>query len=189
MGDPFEPREREVSSVLDYLRGRGVPFLVLPDPDATSLEETADRHSIGRDELVRTIVMTNRFGHALMVLPWRRQLDLPLARRAMNDPGAQRASDEDLRTKVPEFEPDSWPPLGLFLLMPTFVDREVARREQIVFAAGKPGTLVCLQTSELFRDDPVVITTLTSETMDAEPVGTRRGNLWAITDTEAATPD
>jgi len=55
-----------------------------------------------------------------------------------------------------------------------------ADREQVVFPAGKPGTLVCLQTEELFRDDPVVITALTAETFSAEPVGTRRGNLWAV---------
>ena len=81
---------------------------------------------------------------------------------------------------MPEFEPEFWPPLGLYLLMPTFIDREVADREQVVFPAGRPGTLVCLQTEELFRDDPVVITALTAESMAAEPVGTRRGNLWAV---------
>ena len=143
-----------MSSVLDYLRGRGVPFLVLPDPDATHPEETAERHDVPTDELVRTVVMSNRFGLALMVVPWNRQLDLALARRAMNDPNAQRALDHELDEKMPEFEPEAWPPLGLFLLMPTFVDREVADREQVVFPAGKPGTLVCLQTEELFRDDP-----------------------------------
>ena len=98
--------------------------------------------------------MSNRFGLALMVVPWNRQLDLALARRAMNDPNAQRALDQELEEKMPEFEAEAWPPLGLFLLMPTFVDREVADREQVVFPAGKPGTLVCLQTEELFRDDP-----------------------------------
>ena len=81
---------------------------------------------------------------------------------------------------MPEFDAELWPPLGLFLLMPTFIDREVADREQVVFPAGKPGTLVCLQTEELFRDDPVVITALTAETIAPEPVGTRRGNLWAV---------
>jgi hypothetical protein len=64
--------------------------------------------------------------------------------------------------------------------MPTFVDREVAGHDQVVFPAGRPTTLVCLQTDELFGDDPVVITALTSETMKQEPVGTRRGNLWAV---------
>jgi prolyl-tRNA editing enzyme YbaK/EbsC (Cys-tRNA(Pro) deacylase) len=178
-----------VSSVLDYLRGRGVPFLVLPDPDATTIEETAERHSVVRRELVRTVVMTDRFGHALMVLPWARQIDIALARRAMNDPGARRASAEELADMMPEFDPDSWPPLGLFLLMPTFVDREVADLGRVVFPAGRPGTLVCLQTEELFRDDPVVITALTAETMAMEPVGARRGNLWAVrADAGSASP-
>jgi prolyl-tRNA editing enzyme YbaK/EbsC (Cys-tRNA(Pro) deacylase) len=169
-----------VSSVLDYLRGRAVPFAVFPDPDADDAERTAERHGIDIDEMVRTEVVSNRFGFALMVIPWDRRLDLSLARRAMNDPNARLATRDELTAKLPEFEADSWPPLGLFLLMPTFVDRDVADREQIVFPAGKPGTLVCLQTDELFGDDPVVITVLTNETMKREPVGTRRGNLWAV---------
>jgi prolyl-tRNA editing enzyme YbaK/EbsC (Cys-tRNA(Pro) deacylase) len=169
-----------VSAVLDYLRGRGVAFLVMPDPDASVAEDTAERHEVPREEMVRTVVMTNRFGHALMVVPWTRQLDVTLARRAMNDPDAERTAEHELRATMPEFDPESWPPLGLYLLMPTFIDREVADREQVVFPAGKPGILLCLQTEELFRDDPVVITALTAESMAAEPVGARRGNLWAV---------
>jgi prolyl-tRNA editing enzyme YbaK/EbsC (Cys-tRNA(Pro) deacylase) len=169
-----------VSAVLDYLRGRGVAFLVLPDPDSSSPEDTADHHDVSRDEMVRTVVMTNRFGHALMVVPWTRQLDTALARRAMHDPNAERTGEAELRSTMPEFDPASWPPLGLYLLMPTFIDREVADREQVVFPAGRPGTLVCLRTEELFRDDPVVITALTAESQSSEPVGTRRGNLWAV---------
>jgi prolyl-tRNA editing enzyme YbaK/EbsC (Cys-tRNA(Pro) deacylase) len=169
-----------MSSVLDYLRGRSVPFVVFPDPESDLAEQTAERHGITVDELVRTEVVSNRFGLALMVVPWARRLDVGLARRAMNDPDARLATREERVTRVPEFDADSWPPLGLFLLMPTFVDREVAGRDQVVFPAGKPGTLVCLQTDELFGDDPVVITALTDETMKQEPVGTRRGNLWAV---------
>jgi len=49
---------------------------------------------------------------------------------------------------------------------------------------------VCIQTEELFRDDPVVITALTTETFAAEPVGTRRGNLWAVrSEPQAANTD
>jgi prolyl-tRNA editing enzyme YbaK/EbsC (Cys-tRNA(Pro) deacylase) len=169
-----------MTSVLDYLRGRGVPFVVFPDPEATLVERTAERHGVDVDDLVRTEIVSNRFGFALMVVPWSRRLDLTLARRAMNDPDARLATREERSAKVPEFDPESWPPLGLFLLMPTFVDREVAGRDQVVFPAGKPGTLVCLQTDELFGDDPVVITALTTETMRQEPVGARRGNLWAV---------
>jgi len=169
-----------MTSVLDYLRGRGIPFVVFPDPEADLADRTAERHGVGVEDLVRTEVVSNRFGFALMVVPWDRRLDLTLARRAMNDPDARLATREELLAKVPEFDAESWPPLGLFLLMPTFVDRQVASRDQVVFPAGKPSTLVCLQTDELFGDDPVVITALTNETMKAEPAGTRRGTLWAV---------
>ncbi len=179
-----------MSTVMDYLRGRGVPFLVLPDPDATTAEETAERHAIDVDEMVHTVVMANRFGHALMAVPWAQRLDLGLARRAMNDPTVRPATDAELLEKAPEFDPDAWPPLGLFLLMPMFVDHQVADLEQVVFPAGKPTTLVCIQAEELFRDDPVVITALTSASIKREPIGSRRGNLWAIrTDQERARSD
>jgi prolyl-tRNA editing enzyme YbaK/EbsC (Cys-tRNA(Pro) deacylase) len=168
------------SSVLDYLRGRAVAFAVFPDPEAALPEQTAERHGIDVEELVRTEVVVNRFGYALMVVPWDRRVDVTLARRVMNDPDARIATREELAMQSPEFEADSWPPLGLLLSMPMFVDREVASRDQVVFPAGKPGTLVCVQTDELFGDDPVVITALTTATMRGEPVGTRRGNLWAV---------
>ncbi|HWC69742.1 MAG TPA: YbaK/EbsC family protein [Actinomycetota bacterium] len=155
-------------------------FAVFPDPEAALPEQAAERHGIDIDELVRTEVVANRFGFALMVVPWDRRLDLTAARRAMNDPEARPATPAELQDEFPGFEADCWPPLGLFLSMPMFVDREVANRDQIVFPAGIPGTLVCLQTDELFGDDPVVITALTSSTMQREPVGARRGNLWAV---------
>lgn len=169
-----------MSSVLDYLRGRGVPFVVFPDPEADLVEHAAERHGIDVEELVRTEVVAGRFGLALMVGPWDRRLDLALVRRVMHDPTVRLATSEELAEAYPGFEPGAWPPLGLLLSMPTFVDREVAGRDQVVFPAGKPGTLVCLQTDELFGDDPIVITALTSETMRREPAGTRRGNLWAV---------
>ena len=65
-----------MSSVLDYLRGRAVPFVVFPDPEAELPEQVAERHGLDVDELVRTEVVSNRFGFALMVVPWDRRLDL-----------------------------------------------------------------------------------------------------------------
>ena len=169
-----------VSSVFDYLSGRSVPFVVFPDSESDVAERTAERHGIDVGEMVRTEVVSGHFGLALMVVPWDRRLDLMLVRRAMNDPGVRLATPEELIEKAPEFDVDAWPPLGLLLLLPTFVDRQVAERDQVVFPAGKPSSLVCLQADELFREDPVVITSLTSQTRKREPAGTRRGNLWAV---------
>ncbi|HEX7248157.1 MAG TPA: YbaK/EbsC family protein [Actinomycetota bacterium] len=169
-----------MSSVFDYLSGRGVPFVVFPDPEADVAERTAERHGVTTDELVRSEVVASRLGLALMVVPWDRRLDLTAVRRTMNDPSVRLATREELVAAAPELDVDSWPPLGLFLGLPTFVDRQVAAREQVVFPAGRPSSLVCLQASELFGDDPVVITSLTSETRKREPAGTRRGNLWSV---------
>ena len=126
-------------------------------------------------------MVSNRFGFALMVVPWDRRLDIGARAPRDERPDARLATREELIEKVPEFDVDSWPPLGLFLLHAD-LRRPRGRRARPGRVPGRasPASLVCLQTDELFGDDPVVITALTNETMKREPVGTRRGNLWAV---------
>jgi prolyl-tRNA editing enzyme YbaK/EbsC (Cys-tRNA(Pro) deacylase) len=64
-----------VSPVMEYLQRRGVPFLVLLDPAATTADETAARHGFPHDEVIRTVVFTTRYGHALLVVGSGRDVD------------------------------------------------------------------------------------------------------------------
>ena len=149
------------TTVIDYLLGRGTPFLVLPLPEARSPEETAAAHAVSTDELVRTIALRFRHGFAIAVVPWTRPLDLDLARAALDDPKARTAEPAEIEGLATGCRPDALPPLGLWLQAPMFVDVAVGRLQQVVFAAGRASTLVCMQRTELFRDDPYAVAVLT----------------------------
>ena len=157
-----------MSPVMEYLQGRGVPFLVLPDPTATSVEETARRHGFPRDEVVTTVVITTRYGHALLVVGAGQEVDESLVVAALGDSDVRMAGERDLLRSYPEYEPGSLPPLGLFFQAPMYVDTDVARRDAVVFAAGRPGLGIRMLTKDLFRDDPVVIAPLTPESAAEE---------------------
>jgi prolyl-tRNA editing enzyme YbaK/EbsC (Cys-tRNA(Pro) deacylase) len=174
-GPPGTPMPEGITvtiTVLDYLSGRGAPYLVLPSPQAVNPEETAAAHDVSTDELVRTIAFRYRFGDAIAVVPWTRPVALDLVREALDDPEGRSLEPHELEGFANGCSPDSLPPLGLWLQAPMFVDVAVARLQQVVFAAGRPSLLVCMQRTELFRDDPYAVAVLTEASRaEAEAAG------------------
>lgn len=159
-----------MASVVEYLQGRGAPFLVLPCPEARRIEETAEMHGIAPAELVRTEVVIARSGPTLMVVPAGRFLDLEVAQKVLQDPGARPATHGELRSFAQDCDVNGIPPLSLYLLAPMVVDPAVADLPQLVFAAGRPSLLVCMQREDLFADDPFVVAPLTRESYVPEPL-------------------
>jgi Ala-tRNA(Pro) deacylase len=152
-----------MSSVMEYLQGRGVAFLVLPSPQAAEVVDAARAHGFSPDEVVRTCVVTTRYGHALMVIPAGRELDEALVISALGDDQIRMTGERDLLRNYPDYEPGALPPLGLFFSAPMYVDTAVAGREAVVFAVGRASLAIRMLTKDLFRDDPVVIAPLTRE--------------------------
>jgi prolyl-tRNA editing enzyme YbaK/EbsC (Cys-tRNA(Pro) deacylase) len=152
-----------VATVIEYLVDRGTPFLVLPDPQAASIEQTAEANGIGLDEVVRCELVISVMGPSLMVIPAQRSLDLELARKAVRDPGARRATEDEIRSLVPDSDPDALPPLSLYVAAPMLVDPAVAAMDHVIFPAGRRTVLAAVQRPELFGDDPSVIVPLTRE--------------------------
>jgi prolyl-tRNA editing enzyme YbaK/EbsC (Cys-tRNA(Pro) deacylase) len=149
-----------VSTIIEYLQGRGVAFTVLPTPQSESALDTVRGHSVPVEELAKVVPMSYRYGSAMMVIPAHASLDVALAQAALDDPDAQPATLRELATHFSGFDPANIPPLGLYFLAPMWVDPEVAGREYIAFAAGRPSLVIRMNRADLFRDDPFVVTPL-----------------------------
>ena len=157
-----------MSTVMEYLQERGVPFLVLPHSGAETVLDTARRHGFHTDEVVKTVVVTTRYGNALLVLRYDRDAVEELIVAAFGDEEVGMAGERDLLRNYPDYEPGSIPPLGLFFQAPMYVDTDVARRDAVVFAVGRASLAIRMLTKDLFRDDPVVIAPLTRESQEEE---------------------
>jgi prolyl-tRNA editing enzyme YbaK/EbsC (Cys-tRNA(Pro) deacylase) len=149
-----------MNAVFEYLQGRGVVFTVIPHrPGEDGRIRPVD---VPDEATVRTEVVMTGSGPSIMVISGNRELDLDLARAAVGDPEARRATELELLRLFPGYEPGTVPPLSLMLLAPMYVDPAVAARRAIVFAAGRSDVSVRIATRDLFGTDPVVITPLTT---------------------------
>jgi prolyl-tRNA editing enzyme YbaK/EbsC (Cys-tRNA(Pro) deacylase) len=157
-----------VTSVLEYLVSRAAPFLVLPFPGGATPGEAASAHGIGPDELVRVELVVGVAGNALMVVPSDRALEPGLAQEALRDPSARPAIEDEVRAAAPGCLSGTLPPLSRYIGAPMFVDPAVADLPQVVFAAGTPSVLVCMQREDLFRDDPYAVVPLTAASSSPE---------------------
>lgn len=158
-----------MSRVLDYLVGRGRPFLVMPSPGSTTVRATAEIHGVDLAEVLRTEVLMSASGPALMLVPATHYLDLEMARTAVGDPNARLATHAEIRSFAPGCEVSAVPPMSLLLLAPMYVDPSVAELAQVIFPAGRTGVLVCMEHEDLFRDDPYVVAPLTHGSAVPEP--------------------
>jgi prolyl-tRNA editing enzyme YbaK/EbsC (Cys-tRNA(Pro) deacylase) len=152
---------------MEYLQGRGVTFVVIPHLD-DDVPPTGAMPTFSPEDVVKTVVLMTTLGPALCVIPDNRELDLQLASAAVRDPLARPATSPELERSFPEYEPGSVPPMGLFFLAPMYVDPAVVARTSVVFRAGRRGVSIAMSTKALFRDDPIVVTPLTTETAEAE---------------------
>jgi len=160
-----------MAAVFDYLHGRGVTFQVIPHRQAATAAGEAHALGIPEDEVVKTIVVVTSFGHAIMVVPSSRKLDMDLVRSAAADREARLATERELEQAFPDYELGALPPLALMLLAPMYVDPAVVERESVVFAAGRQDVSIRMATKDLFGTDPVVITPLTAESRTTVAAG------------------
>lgn len=155
-----------MSFVTDYLTRRGMVFEVADHPRAVTSLEEARALGIAADEVAKTVALTTGRGHALLVLPASRRLDLRLAREAVGDHGARLATEDELEQAFPDCELGALPPLGSLLGVPAFVDPEVMEHDSVIFAAGTQTASVKANPADLFRDEQVQVTPLTRAPQD-----------------------
>lgn len=153
--------------VLDYLQGRGAVFTVIPHARTVTAESEAHAARIPTELVAKTVVVIANYGPAVLVIPASRKLDMAMVAEAVGDPQSRLATEPELERQFPDYELGALPPLSMLLLAPMYVDPGVMERGEIVFAAGRQDVSIKMATSDLFGNDPVVITPLTVESRSA----------------------
>ena len=110
-------------------------FIISHSPAYTSQEIAASAHVPGK-ELAKTVMVTIDGRLAMAVLPASGKLDFTMLERVASSSDVLLASEEDFADMFPGCEVGAMPPFGNLFGMKTYVDRELARDEEIVFNAG-----------------------------------------------------
>lgn len=139
-----------MSSVTEHLERQGVAYEVLLHEPADTGAEGAHLLGISEDDVVKTVVLDLRTGHAFAVLPASRRLDLDRVREAINSRHVHLATEEEITRDYPEFELGAVPPLGAMVHTPLIVDDDVVTHDEVVFAGGERTSSIRMRTEDLF---------------------------------------
>lgn len=123
-------------------------------PAVTAQEQAAQSHTSGRF-MAKVVIVKERDGLAMAVLPATRRLDLDRLKGQIGHGEILLASSEEIREAIPDVVPGAIPPFGRLYGLKTYVDRELLNTRDITMPAGDLETSIRMRTQEYRRLHPV----------------------------------
>jgi len=135
----------------EFLALRGAQYEVVPHPDAfTSQEQAAASHIPGRS-WAKVVIVKERDGYALAVLPACCVADLDRLKGLIGHGPIRLASLEEILGVISDSEPGAIAPFGGRYGLPVFLDRELLRDREIAMPAGDHRTAIRMRAAEFLR--------------------------------------
>lgn len=125
----------------ERLKAEGTPFEILFHQPTFHAREEAHRLGIPLENVVKTILIVTRTGHALAVIPASRRLDMRLVHQAIGGAEARLATEPEIGRRYPGYPLGALPPLSGELEIPIYVDPQVAAHQAVVFAVNESESL------------------------------------------------
>jgi Ala-tRNA(Pro) deacylase len=144
--------ERGAALVRHVLQDAGIAHDVVEhEPTYSAIEEARAMHEEPRFS-AKTLLLHDRDGWSLAVIPANRRLDIGRARRLLGGTHHMRlATEDEMRTAFPAFDVGALPPVGSPLPLPEAVDVRLIYRDHVVCAAGDHSHAVRLDPRDLIR--------------------------------------
>jgi Ala-tRNA(Pro) deacylase len=142
----------ELMLVTRYLEEAGVDHEVVEHaPAFTALDEAAAADAEPQIT-AKTLVLHDREGWRIAVLPANHRLDLDKARRLLSGTSHLRlATEEEIEEAFPGFEVGALPPVGPMLPLPEVIDVRLLYREAVLCPGGDHRHAIRLDPLELVR--------------------------------------
>jgi Ala-tRNA(Pro) deacylase len=144
------------STVRSFLESHEISYEVLEHPHSQSSRETADSAFIWEDQLAKTVLLEDRGGYVMAVVPASHRIDLAKLERELHRK-LELANEAELAQVFPDCEPGAVPPLGAAYGIPSVYDDRLSRLAGVYFEGGDHRDLVYMGGREfidLFEDAP-----------------------------------
>jgi Ala-tRNA(Pro) deacylase len=129
--------EHGVAVISRFLEEAGVDHEVVEHDSTFSAVEEAQAAGVEPKEAAKTLLLHDRGGWRLAVIPADRQLDLERVRSLLGGTSHLRlATEDEMRGEFPAFDVGALPPFGPMLPMPEIVDIRLLYRDRVLCAAG-----------------------------------------------------
>jgi Ala-tRNA(Pro) deacylase len=146
------PSEQGIVLVSRFLEGAGIAHDVVEHQATyTAVEEARAAREEPR-HTAKTLLLHDRDGWRIAVVPANRRLDMERARRLLGGTSHLRlATEEEMRKAFPFFEVGALPPVGPMLPLPEVLDVRLLYRDSVLCAGGDHRHAVRLDPRDLVR--------------------------------------
>ena len=133
-----------------YLDRSGSPYDVLPHSPTLSSLRTAKASHVSANELAKAVVLKNKKGYLLAVLPASQHLEWQALRKWLNQK-LVLATEDEIAWLFPDCTPGAVPPIGEAYGIETVIDDSIAEQPDIYFEGGDHATLIHMAGPEFCR--------------------------------------
>lgn len=119
-----------------YLDEHETPYEVLTHEEVFTSMQTAEKQEIPGKEFAKCVVIQYDGKYAMAALPSTHKVNLDKLAKAVKAKDVSIATETEFGKLFPDCDLGAMPPLGQLYNMPLWVDKALAKDEQIVFNAG-----------------------------------------------------
>jgi Ala-tRNA(Pro) deacylase len=130
------------------LEESGVPYQAQQHAAAYTAQRVAESEHVSGWNLAKVVIGIADCQLLMFVVSTPTHLSLAKAAKAARLTDVSLASEAEFESAFPDCEVGAMPPFGGLYSLPTFVDRELAEREEIVFQAGTHTETISLKASD-----------------------------------------
>ncbi len=131
------------NTVANYLKQNMVAYTVIDHPRSMSSRETAVAAHMPPDDIAKAVVLSDRKGYLMVVIPGDRHVELGKLVHKLGRP-LRLADEERVAPVFKDCELGAIPPIGPAYNMDTMVDESLVGKKRVCFVSGDHGRLICV---------------------------------------------
>jgi Ala-tRNA(Pro) deacylase len=119
----------------DYLNENKAQYEILHHPEAVTAQRIAQAEHVKGRHHAKVVIAKSGDRHLMIVLPADHQIDLEKAEKTIGNAVAL-GKEQEFKSLFPDCAIGAMPPFGNLYNLPTYVDKQLAEQDYIVFEAG-----------------------------------------------------
>jgi Ala-tRNA(Pro) deacylase len=140
------------AAVVEYLDARGIEYEMVEHEPTMSAAAEADAAQRPKGQVAKTVVLQDRSGYVLAIVPASERLDLHKLRDVLGASKSLRlATEDEIAEDFPTLEVGAVPPIGPMLSRAEVVDQRLLEESRILCAGGDHRHSVLLDPQDVVR--------------------------------------
>ena len=121
--------------LIECLKENKVSYEVLTHPEAVTAQRIAQAEHVKGRYHAKVVMVKSGDQHLMMVLPADHQIDLEKVEKAIGK-SVSLDKEQEFKSLFPDCAIGAMPPFGNLYGLPTYIDKNLAEQDYIVFEAG-----------------------------------------------------